>query len=91
MKSRTKIITIDDFPGPAVEALVWFFYLQEITPSVLDEHAADLWGLGDKYQVKALQRHIVLLIPQFVTVGNVKELISRANVYGARDVYAFFY
>ena len=84
-----KAISIIDFPGPAVEAFVRYLYYQELEPVVLDEYLADVWGLADKYHVEVLRQYIVKLQPNFVTVKNVVNIVSRADVYGAKEIKDF--
>ena len=88
-ESTTNEITITDFPGPAVAAFVHYMYFQTISVAALDEYSADLWGLADKYQMEVLQKHIVQLRAQFVTVDNVVHLLSRAEAYGATELKEF--
>ena len=87
--SLVKAISIIDFPGPAVEAFVRYLYYQELEPVVLDEYLADVWGLADKYHVEVLRQYIVKLQPNFVTVKNVVNIVSRADVYGAKEIKDF--
>ena len=87
--SVAKVISIMDFPGPAVEAFVRYLYYQELDPLVLDEHLADMWGLADKYQVELLRQYVVKLQPNFVTVKNVVDIVTRADLYGAKEIKDF--
>ena len=66
-----------------------YLYYQELEPTVLDEYLADMWGLADKYQVEVLRQQIVKLQPNFVTVNNVVDIVSRAEVYGAKEIKDF--
>ena len=84
-----KTISIIDFPGPAVEAFMRYLYYQELEPLVLDEYLADVWGLADKYQVEILRQHIVKVQSNFVTVKNVVDIVSRADLYGAEEIKDF--
>ena len=88
-ETKTKNISITDFPGQAVKEFVRYLYYQELSPTVLKKYSADLWGLADKYEVEVLKKHVVELQPQFVTEANVITLVSRADIHGAEDIKDF--
>ena len=88
-ETTTKKISITDFPGQAVQDFVRYLYYQELSPAVLKEYSADLWGLADKYEVEVLQTHVVELRPRFVTKANVINLVLRADIHGAKDIKDF--
>ena len=85
-ETKTKKISITDFPGQAVKEFVRYLYYQELLPAVLKDYSPDLWGLADKYEVEVLQKHVVELRPQFVTEANVINLVLRAGIHGAKDI-----
>ena len=85
-EAETKKIIITDFPSQAVKEFVRYLYYQEVSPPVLREHLADLWGLADKYQIEVLQKYVVARRERFVTAANVINLVLQADMHGARDI-----
>ena len=81
-----QVVTINDFPGPAVEAFINFLYSQHLSQEQLEISATELWGLADKYQVKVLEQYLVTSCPQFVNLDNVLRLVLGADKYKAAQI-----
>ena len=86
-ETETRCVDMSGFSDLALEQLLEFMYTGEIIQdheSIL--HLAQLWALGDKYNVYGLQKYINRVQRNYITLENVVDVFVDADAFNVKKI-----